>query len=147
MPGRITEQEKDMAKKEGIPAGMIVLATVVGGILGAAAGLLLAPQSGEITREKIRETYGTAVRNIGNVASKVDEKVASIAERVVSEVKELPEQVRSEAGKIVKEAENTFNRTLEKGSSYVNELTGSVATTLQEGKKKFLEKKDLFTIK
>ncbi len=135
-----------MIKKEGIPARIIVLATVIGCLLGAMAGLLVAPQSGEITRENIRETYGTAVKNIKNIPSRVDEKVASIAEKVVSKAKELPEQIISEAGRIAKEAEITLNRTVEKGSAYVHKLRESAGLALQDGKNKFLEKKGLFTV-
>ncbi len=134
-----------MAKNDGVSAGMVVLATVVGGVLGAAAGLLLAPQSGKKTQEKLLETYEKAEENVNNVVKKVDEKVSGIISKVASEVKELPEQVKSEVSKITKEAEETFNKTVEKGATYLEELKGSVSTSMNEGKKILLEKKEQFT--
>jgi len=134
-----------MAKNDGVSAGMVVLATVVGGVLGAVAGLLLAPQSGRKTQEKLLETYEKAEENVNNVVQKVDEKVSSLISKVVSEVKDLPEQVKSEVGKITKEAEETFNKTIEKGASYLDELKGSVSTTVNESKKMLIEKKEQLT--
>ena len=37
-------------------AGKFIAGFIVGGIVGAVAGVLLAPQSGEETREKIKES-------------------------------------------------------------------------------------------
>lgn len=132
-----------MAKNEGVSAGMVVFATVVGGVFGAVAGLLLAPQAGKKTQEKLMETYEKAEENVNNVVKKVDEKVSGVLSKIASEVKDLPEQVKTEVSRMAKEAEVTFTETVEKGSSYFDGLKGSVTTTVQEGKKKILDKKEL----
>jgi gas vesicle protein len=142
----IQVQEVEMSRKEGVSAGMIVLATFIGGILGTAAGFLLAPQSGKRTQEKIRETYGIAAESVNSTLKKVDGKVSEVIAKVTSEVKEVPVQVKSEVIKMTREAEDTLNRTVEKGTSYIMDVAGTVATSLQEGKKKFIEKKEQFIV-
>ena len=44
-----------MNDERGFSAGSVILAFVLGGIVGAGAALLTAPQSGRETREKIKE--------------------------------------------------------------------------------------------
>jgi hypothetical protein len=55
-------------------------------------------------------------------------------------------QVKSEVIKMTREAEDTLNRTVEKGTSYIMDVAGTVTTSLQEGKKKFIEKKEQFIV-
>ncbi len=44
-------------EKKGIPGSLLVVATFIGGIIGAVSGLLLAPQPGKKTREQLKESY------------------------------------------------------------------------------------------
>ena len=61
--------------------GKFIAGCVVGGVIGAIAGLLLAPQSGEETREAIKD-----------VSRDVADKIIFMADGVIAE-QGIPEQV------------------------------------------------------
>lgn len=69
-----------MSNERGFSAGSVVLAFLLGGVVGAAAALLLAPQSGRETREKI-----------GDLAGEVSHKAQELATRLKSGVSEAIE--------------------------------------------------------
>lgn len=131
-----------MAKKEGISGGMVALTTFIGGLLGAAAGILLAPQSGKRTQEKILETYESTAKNVGNTLQKIDDATDEFIAEITAEVKGLPEQIKGDVNRITKEAEEALSKTVQKGSTYFDELSVAVTDSVQEGKKKFVEKKE-----
>lgn len=66
-----------MSNERGFSAGAVILAFLVGGIAGAATALLLAPQSGKETRDKI-----------GDLAGDVSQKAQELATRLKSSVNE-----------------------------------------------------------
>lgn len=68
-------------------AGKFLAGFVVGGALGAVAGILLAPQSGEETRDMLNDASK-------DVAKKTDKTVKEIQEKADSVVSEL--QVKSD---------------------------------------------------
>ena len=68
-------------------AGKFLAGFVVGGALGAVAGILLAPQSGEETRDMLSDASK-------DVAQKTDKTVKEIQEKADSVVSEL--QVKSD---------------------------------------------------
>ena len=77
--------------------GKFIAGCVVGGVIGAIAGLLLAPQSGEETREAIKDVSR-------DVADKTDKKVKEIQEKAAKRIKE-----RSESENVIVDTHCTIN--------------------------------------
>ncbi len=78
-------------KDEGYSSGSMLLSFLLGGIVGAGLALLLAPQSGEETRKKIRELAGDVKDKATGYVDKAKGKVTSY----VDEGKEYYEQKKS----------------------------------------------------
>jgi gas vesicle protein len=68
--------------------GSIILAFFIGGLVGAGVALLLAPQSGKETRQKIKELADDAKEKATKYAEEVKSKVTS----AVGKGKELVEE-------------------------------------------------------
>lgn len=91
-----------MGKEEtGYSAGSILLSFFIGGLVGAGVALLVAPKSGQETREKLRELAEDAKEK----ADSYLEKVKGTATTVMEKGKEILDQQKSilttavEAGK------------------------------------------------
>lgn len=95
--------------ESGRSTGSIIFASFIGGLVGAVVALLLAPQSGKETRQKIKELTDDAKEKAAKYAEEVKSKVTYPVEKG----KELVEEKKSlittavEAGKeaYVKEKE------------------------------------------
>jgi len=68
-------------EKSGCGAGSIILAFFIGGLVGACVGLLLAPQPGKETRQKIKELAEQAKEKATQYAEEVKSKVTSAVEK------------------------------------------------------------------
>lgn len=85
----------------GRSTGSIILAFFIGGLVGAGVALLLAPQPGKETRQKIKELADEAKEKAAKYAEELKSKVTSTVEKG----KELVEEKKSlittavEAGK------------------------------------------------
>jgi len=64
-----------MSEDKNYSTGTVVIAFLVGGLVGAGVALLTAPQSGKETREKIKELAGEAKEKIKCVAEDAKEKI------------------------------------------------------------------------
>jgi gas vesicle protein len=91
-----------MGNEEGrYSAGSLILGFFIGGLVGAGVALLLAPQPGTETRQKIKELADEAKEKAAKYAEEVKSKVTSTVEKG----KELVEEKKSlittavEAGK------------------------------------------------
>ena len=88
-------------EESGHSTGSIILAFFIGGLVGAGVALLLAPQSGKETKQKIKELADDAKEKAAKYAEEVKSKVTS----AVGKSKELIEEKKSlittavEAGK------------------------------------------------
>jgi gas vesicle protein len=88
-------------EESGHSTGSIILAFFIGGLVGAGVALLLAPQSGKETKQKIKELADDAKEKAAKYAEEVKSKVTSTVEKG----KELVEEKKSlvttavEAGK------------------------------------------------
>ena len=82
----------------------MVLGAVVGGIIGAAAALLLAPKSGK----QMREDLGGQIQNISqktkDVASNIRTQTKDIASNISSQTKDLASNLRSQAKETMEDA-------------------------------------------
>ena len=59
--------------------GDVLLAFVLGGVVGAAVGILFAPASGKETRKKIKEMSADLEEKAGEIAGEVKEKATVFA--------------------------------------------------------------------
>jgi gas vesicle protein len=69
------KEESSMAENRGCSLGMAGLAFVTGGLLGAAAALLLAPQSGRKSQEQLRGYARRAEKSVHELADRATEAV------------------------------------------------------------------------
>ncbi|MEX2461880.1 MAG: YtxH domain-containing protein [Paenibacillaceae bacterium] len=85
-----------------------IIGAVVGGLLGAMAGLLLAPKSGRELRQDITEQYGTISEKTQQIASTVGEKTANIAKTASMHTSEWVDKAKDVAGTVIGEVK-TWN--------------------------------------
>jgi gas vesicle protein len=78
-------------EESGHSTDSIILAFFIGGLVGAGVALLLAPQSGKETRQKIKEQADDAKEKAAKYAEEVKSKVTSTVEKG----KELVEETKS----------------------------------------------------
>lgn len=90
-----------MSEDRGFSAGNVILAFVLGGIVGAGIALLTAPQSGKETREKIKEFADDTRKKANEYAGQVKDKVTHAVESGKHYVEEKKSLISSaiEAGK------------------------------------------------
>lgn len=69
------KEERSMADNRGCSLGVAGLAFVTGGLLGAAAALLLAPQSGRQSQEQLRRYARRAEESVHDFTDKATEIV------------------------------------------------------------------------
>ncbi|MBI5632008.1 MAG: YtxH domain-containing protein [Nitrospirae bacterium] len=67
-------------KDEGFGSGSVLLAFLLGGVVGAGLALLVAPQSGEETRRKIKELADDIKDKTNEYINEAKEKVSSAAD-------------------------------------------------------------------
>jgi gas vesicle protein len=96
-----------MREEDGYGAGSIFLSFLLGGLVGAGFALLLAPQSGSETRQKIRELSEEAREKAKAYVGDVKEKVTSGMDKGKGYYEEKKSMVSSaiEAGKEAYEKE------------------------------------------
>ncbi len=70
-------------------AGKFVCGFVIGGIVGAVAGVLLAPRSGEETREMIKESSQKAYDKAASTVKEIQEKAETITNDMARKGEEL----------------------------------------------------------
>ena len=90
-----------MEEEKGGNGLAIVFAFFMGGLVGAALSLLLAPASGKETREKIRDVSIDAKDKTVEVAQKAKERVAGLVDQGREKIYEATDGVKAavEAGK------------------------------------------------
>jgi len=95
----------------------VLLGTLIGGLAGAVAMLLLAPQSGEDTRMKIQE------------------KGIELRDRTTGIVEDVMAQVRLDRDKLTVSGRQKAKELLEQGQELVVEQLDRVSDAAQAGKK------------
>lgn len=95
-------------------AGMLAVGVVIGGMAGAAAGVLFAPRAGKETREDLS-------RRSSEAWEKVKENASSTGQQLISAVEERSSRVRTAAEKGVDAARESLkepSRENEEGKGY-----------------------------
>lgn len=77
--------------------GKFMLGTLVGGAIGAALGLLLAPRSGQETRKLIQDEFSTRYNDSVDC---VKEKAEAVRAKIKEEAQHLEEAGRKMVGKL-----------------------------------------------
>jgi len=99
-----------MSEEKGFTASSILLAFVIGGIVGAGVAMLMSPQSGRELRQKIKELAA-------NVKEKGEDYIAHVKEKVTSAVehgKEFVEEKKSILSAAIEAGKEAYEREKEK---------------------------------
>lgn len=83
-------------------AGRFLAGVIVGGALGAIAGILLAPQSGEETREMLND----ASKEVAEKTDKTVKDIQNKAENVVSELQQKGDEIMGKIQDIINKQKN-----------------------------------------
>lgn len=83
-------------------AGKFLAGFIVGGAIGAIAGVLLAPQSGEETREMLND----ASKDIAKKTDKTVKDIQNKAENVVSELQQKGDEIMDKIQTLINKQKN-----------------------------------------
>ncbi len=100
--------------------GAFLIGFIVGGLTGAAVSLLLAPQSGEETREYLRER-----------AIELRDKGADFVQTAGDQVNETAGQVRQRAGEFADQARTQATELQRKGQVILEEQRSKISDRVQ----------------
>jgi gas vesicle protein len=94
-------------KEEGYGSGSVLLSFLLGGVVGAGLALLLAPQSGRETRQKIKELSDDIREKTNEYIGETKGKVASVVDESKGYYEEKKSLIKSaiDAGKEAYEKE------------------------------------------
>ena len=95
---------------EGFSSGSVLLAFVLGGIVGAGIALLVAPQSGIETRRKIKELAEEATEKANEFAGSTKAKVAS----TIDKAKDMYEEQKSAVAAAVDAGKQAYQKEAKK---------------------------------
>jgi gas vesicle protein len=97
-------------QESGHGAGSLILAFFIGGLVGAGVALLIAPQPGKETRQKIKDLAEEAKEKAGGYAEQVKEKMTS----TVGKGKEVFEEKKSLVTTAVEAGKEAYEKEKEK---------------------------------
>jgi gas vesicle protein len=97
-------------EERGQNGGSLILAFFLGGLVGAGVALLLAPQAGRETRQRIRELAEEAKEKAAGYAEEVKGKVTS----AVGKGKEIFEQKKSLVNTAIEAGKEAYEKEKEK---------------------------------
>jgi len=94
-------------KDEGIGPGSLLLSFLLGGVVGAGLALLVAPQSGEQTRRKIKELTDDVRERTNEYINEAKDKMSSVTDEGKGYYEEKKSMIQAaiEAGKEAYEKE------------------------------------------
>jgi len=120
-----------MSDNGGSETGAFLAGFIVGGLVGAATALILAPQSGERTRTQIREK-GIELRD----------RAEDLAEDTRVRAERLAEEARVRAEEAAEEARRRADELQQRGRQVYQEQRTRLTGAVEEGKKAALRKKE-----
>lgn len=100
-----------MSNNDGGDLGAFLAGFMVGGLVGAAVSLLLAPQSGEVTRDQIR-TKGIELRG------QAEDEIRDIrvrAEQTLAEVRAQADEIQENALRTIEDARTKVSSAIDQG--------------------------------
>jgi gas vesicle protein len=120
-----------MSDNGGSETGAFLAGFLVGGLVGAATALILAPQSGERTRTQIREK-GIELRD----------RAEDLAEDARVRAERLAEEAQLRAEEAVGEARKRADELQQHGRQVYQEQRTRLTSAVEEGKKAAVRKKE-----
>jgi gas vesicle protein len=123
----------DMADNNG-DFGAFVTGFLFGGLVGAAVALLMAPQSGEETREIIR------VKSI-----ELKDQVEDAAEDAIEKVEKAADDARARAEELAGEARTRAEDLQKRGQVILDDQKTRIEKAIESGKKAAKQKRDEIT--
>ena len=109
-----------MNDERGFCTGSVLLAFVLGGVVGAGIALLTAPQSGRETRDKIRDLADETRRKTAEYAGQAKDAVSSYAGQ----------------------AKDKVSSAFEQGKHYVDDKKTLISTAIDAGKEAYTKEKE-----
>lgn len=109
-----------MSEREGYSTGSMLLAFLLGGIVGAGVALMLAPQSGTETRRRVRD----------------------LTEDIIEKSTEYAEDVKQRISKGVEKGKETIQSTVEKGKDIYGEKRSAITSAIEAGKEAYEAEKE-----
>ena len=100
--------------------GAFLIGFIIGGLTGAAVSLLMAPQTGEETREYLKER-----------AIELRDKAADTAQTTYAQVETTAGGVRTRATDIASKARNTAEEQVTRGRVLLEEQKNKITDTVQ----------------
>jgi gas vesicle protein len=88
---------------------------VIGGLVGAAVALILAPQSGEETRAQIRERGIELKARAGELAVEARQRAEELSEEARKKAEELSVETRKKVEEIIADARVRLEEAIEEG--------------------------------
>lgn len=122
-----------------LSGGVLAASVLSGAVLGAAAGLLLAPQPGERSREKLSRAYGEISAQIHAFVERAGTELPDLVSKTSSDIKEMPQEIKKE---LLKFKDDTFVKIEKVGKSVLDETRNSVLSSVEDGKKLLIQEKD-----
>lgn len=101
-----------MSEEKGLTTSNMLLAFIIGGIVGAGLALLMAPQSGRETRQKIKGLTDKAKEKATDYIGRVKEKVTTTAQHG----KEFVEEKKSLLATAIEAGKEAYQKEKEKHS-------------------------------
>lgn len=111
--------------------GAFISGFFLGGIIGAAVALILAPQSGEETRTIIRDK-----------GIELKDKAAVTAEETKARVEKSATDAKIKAEELAKQAKDKSSDLMQKGQVVLEEQKGKLSEAIESGKKAVTRKAD-----
>jgi gas vesicle protein len=111
--------------------GTFLVGFIIGGLAGAAAALLLAPQSGEETRTLIRDK-----------SIELKDKAMETAEEARIRAEEAAAEARARAEELTQQARARAEELQQRGKQVLEEQKHRIETAMEAGKKAAQEKKE-----
>lgn len=136
-----------MDNKKGLSGTVMAISVLAGTVLGTVAGLLLAPQAGKATREKLRKTYDEISDQMNGLVGKANDEIPVIVSRVSSEIRGLPDETRKGLQALKEDTLRTIGKATDQGKAVLEGVRAMTETSMEEGKRRFQEEKERITRK
>lgn len=121
-----------MAEQNG-DLGSFLSGLIIGGLIGAAAALLMAPQSGEETRTLIKERSIELKDRAAETAEEARLRAEELAAEARHRAEELTSEARHKAGEISQQARTRADELVKRGQEVYEEQKGKIESARKKG--------------
>lgn len=91
-------------------SGKFALGAVIGGLVGAAIGVLTAPKSGKETRDELKVKAGSAKQGALNKADEIGEEVSKRARDARTRAEQVADEAKVKGGEVKEVVDDYRNR-------------------------------------